>query len=60
MRRDKSDVDLRSDIDEFIRLAQRWNSLHKRLLNTLVELPDEVYHFTFKSLSMQAKVRLCK
>ena len=30
MRRDKSDVDLESDIDEFIHLARRWNTLHER------------------------------
>jgi hypothetical protein len=54
MRRDSSEVDFRSDIDEFIRLAQRWNSLHKRLLNTLARLPEEVYQFTLEKISFHA------
>jgi hypothetical protein len=31
MRRDKSEIDFQSNIDEFIRLAQRWNTFHKTL-----------------------------
>ena len=54
MRRDKSEVDLESDIDEFIHLAQRWSILHERLLNTLSRLPDEVYQFTLKNISFHA------
>ena len=54
MRRDKSEVDLASDIDEFIHLAQRWNTLHKRLLNTLSRLPKEVYQFTLQNISFHA------
>jgi meiotically up-regulated gene 157 (Mug157) protein len=54
MRRDKSEVDSKSDIDEFIHLAQRWNTLHKRLLNTLARLPEEVYQFTIKNISFHA------
>jgi hypothetical protein len=51
MKRDKSEVDFNSDIDEFIRLAQRWASLHSRLLNTLARLPEEVYQFTVQKIS---------
>jgi hypothetical protein len=54
MRRNKSEVDLNSDIDEFIRLAQRWSGLHQRLLNTLTRLPEEVYQFTLKKISFHA------
>jgi hypothetical protein len=54
MRREKSEIDLQSDIDEFIRLAQRWNTLHKRLLNTLARLPEEVYQFTLQEISFHA------
>ena len=54
MRRDKSEIDFKSDIDEFIHLAQRWNSLHKRLLNTLARLPEEVYQFTLQKISFHA------
>jgi hypothetical protein len=54
MRRDKSEVDFKSDIDEFIRLAQRWNMLHKRLLNTLARLPEEIYQFTVQNISFHA------
>ncbi len=54
MRRDKSKVDYKSDIDEFIRLAQRWTILHKRLLNTLARLPEEVYQFTLQKISFHA------
>jgi hypothetical protein len=54
MRRDKSEIDLQSDIDEFIRLAQRWNMLHSRLLNTLARLPQEVYQFTVQKISFHA------
>jgi len=53
-RRDTSVVDFRSDIDEFIRLAQRWNSLHVRLLNTLSRLPEEVYRFTLQNIFFHA------
>ena len=54
MRRDKSEIDFESDIDEFIHLAQRWNTLHTRLLNTLARLPEEVYHFTLQKVSFHA------
>jgi len=53
-RRNRSEVDFNSDIDEFIRLALRWNNLHKRLLNTLVRLPEEVYQFTLQKISFHA------
>lgn len=53
-RRDHATVDLQSDIDEFIRLAQRWNSLYTRLLNTLSRLPEEVYQFTLQKISFHA------
>jgi hypothetical protein len=53
-RRDRLDVDFKSDIDEFIRLAQRWSNLHKRLLNTLVRLPEDVYQFTLQKISFHA------
>jgi len=54
MRRDKSEVDSKSDIDEFIHLAQRWNTLYKRLLNTLARLPEEAYQFTIQNISFHA------
>lgn len=54
MRRDKSDVDLESDIDEFIHLARRWNTLHERLLNALSRLPEDVYQFTLQNVSFHA------
>ena len=54
MGRDKSEIDFKSDIDEFIHLAQRWNTLHKRLLNTLARLPDDVYQFTLQKISFHA------
>jgi hypothetical protein len=54
MRRSISEVDSNSDIDEFIRLAQRWSNLHQRLLNTLIRLPEEVYLFTLKKISFHA------
>jgi hypothetical protein len=58
MGRDKSEIDCESDIDEFIQIAQRWSTLHKRLLSTLVRLPEEIYQFTAqKSRSTQAKVK---
>ncbi len=53
-RRDRLAVDFNSDIDEFIRLAQRWNNLHTRLLNTLARLPEEVYQFTLQKISFHA------
>ncbi len=53
-RRDRSKVDFNSDIDEFIRLAQRWNNLHTRLLNTLARLPEEVYQFVLQKISFHA------
>ena len=53
-KRDQLAVDLESDIDEFIRLAQRWNKLHTRLLNTLSRLPEEVYQFTLKKIAFHA------
>lgn len=54
MRRDKSEIDFKSDIDEFIHLAQRWDTLHKRVLNTLARLPEEVYQFTIQKISFHA------
>ena len=54
MIRNKSEVDHNGDIDEFIRLAQRWSNLHQRLLNTLIRLPEEVYQFTLKKISFHA------
>ncbi len=54
MRRYISEIDSKSDIDEFIHLAQRWNTLHKRLLNTLARLPEEVYQFTLQKISFHA------
>ena len=53
-RRDRSIIDSNSDIAEFIRLAQRWQNLHGRLLNTLARLPEEVYQFTLQKISFQA------
>jgi hypothetical protein len=53
-RRDRETVDVHSDIDEFIRLAQRWNNLHTRLLNTLSRLPEDVYQFTIQKISFHA------
>ena len=53
-RRDRETVDLYSDIDEFIRLARRWNNLHARLLNTLSRLPEDVYQFTIQKISFHA------
>jgi hypothetical protein len=53
-RRDRETVDFHSDIDEFIRLAQRWNNLHTRLLNTLSRLPEDVYQFTVHKISFHA------
>lgn len=53
-KRDRSEVDSSSDIDEFIRLAQRWNNLHTRLVNTLVRLPEDVYQFSLKKISFHA------
>jgi hypothetical protein len=53
-RREMSEVDFNCDIDEFIRLAQRWNNLHTRLLNTLARLPEEVYQFTLQKISFYA------
>jgi len=54
MKRDKTEIDFKSDIDEFIQLAQRWNTLHKRLVNTLARLPEEVYQFTLQKISFHA------
>jgi hypothetical protein len=54
MRREKSEIDCQSDIDEFIHLAQRWTTLHKRLLNTLGRLPEEIYQFTVQKISFHA------
>ena len=53
-KRPRSVVDFNSDIDEFIRLAQRWGNLHARLLNTLARLPEEVYQFTLQKISFHA------
>jgi hypothetical protein len=53
-RRDTHEVECRSDIDEFIRRAQRWNHLYARLVNTLARLPDEIYRFTLKNISFHA------
>jgi hypothetical protein len=53
-RRDLHEVEFRSDIDEFIRHAQRWNSLYARLVNTLTRLPEEVYRFTLENVSFHA------
>ncbi len=53
-RREFSSIDFNCDIDEFIRLAQRWNGLHARLLNTLARLPEEVYQFTLQKISFHA------
>ena len=53
-RRDRSEVEFKSDIDEFIRLAQRWNNLHARLLNTLARLPEEIYQFALEKISFHA------
>ena len=53
-RRDTHEVECRSDIDEFIRRAQRWNPLYARLVNTLARLPEEVYRFTLENVSFHA------
>jgi hypothetical protein len=53
-KRDQLTIDLESNIDEFIRLAQRWNRLHTRLLNTLSRLPEEVYQFTLQKIAFHA------
>jgi hypothetical protein len=54
LKRDKSEIDLKSEIDEFIHQAQRWNTLHIRLLNTLSRLPEEIYQFTVEKISFHA------
>ncbi len=53
-KREPSEADFDSDIDEFIRLARRWSNLHTRLLNTLARLPEEVYQFTLRKISFHA------
>ena len=53
-KRAPAEADFNSDIDEFIRLARRWNQLHVRLLNTLARLPEEVYQFTLDKISFHA------
>jgi hypothetical protein len=53
-RRDLREVECRSDIDEFIRRAQRWSTLYARLVNTLARLPEEVYRFTLENVSFHA------
>ena len=53
-RRDPHEVECRSDIDEFIRRAQRWSTLYARLVNTLARLPEEVYRFTLENVSFHA------
>ncbi len=53
-RRDTHEVECRSEIDEFIRCAQRWNPLYARLVNTLARLPEEVYRFTLENVSFHA------
>ena len=53
-RRDTIEVEFGSDIDEFIRSAQRWNPLYARLVNTLARLPEEVYRFTLENVSFHA------
>jgi hypothetical protein len=53
-RRDSHEVECRSDIDEFIRRAQRWSLLYARLVNTLARLPEEVYRFTLENVSFHA------
>ena len=53
-RRDTHEVECRSDIDEFIRRAQRWTPLYARLVNTLARLPEEVYRFTLENVSFHA------
>ena len=58
MRRYKSEIDFQSDIDEFIHLALRWNTLHKRLLNTLRDCLKKSTNSHYKtSLSTQAKAK---
>ena len=52
-RRDPHEVECRSDIDEFIRRAQRWNPLRK-IVNTFARLPEEVYRFTLANISFHA------
>jgi hypothetical protein len=54
MKRDTQEADFSSDIDEFIRRAQRWTNLHKKLLNTLARLPEEIYQFTIQKISFHA------
>lgn len=53
-RREPHEVEIRSDIDEFIRRAQRWNPLYTRLVKTLARLPEEVYQFTLENVSFHA------
>jgi hypothetical protein len=53
-RRDPREVECRSDIDEFIRRAQRWSALNVRLLSTLARIPEEVYRFTLENVSFHA------
>jgi hypothetical protein len=53
-RRDPHEVECRSDIDEFIRRAQRWNPLYVRLVNTLARLPEGAYRFTLENISFHA------
>ena len=53
-KRDTQEIEFRSDIDEFIRRAQRWKPLYARLLNTLARIPEEVYLFTLENVSFHA------
>jgi hypothetical protein len=53
-RRDPHEVECRSDIDEFIRRAQRWSPLYARLVNTLARLPEEAYRFVLENVSFHA------
>jgi hypothetical protein len=54
IRRDLHEVECSSDIDEFIRCAQRWSILYARLVNTLARLPEDVYRFTLENVSFHA------
>jgi hypothetical protein len=53
-KRDKHEIERSSDIDEFIRRAQRWSPLYARLLSTLARLPQDVYWFTVENVSFHA------
>ena len=53
-RRDWGIIEYSVDIDEFIRLAKRWDKLRVRLIITLTRLPSEAFDFVVKNVSFHA------